>query len=152
MTSTPIAVSALSAGRFRSSAATHVGTVRTRNEDNFVNRPDLGVWAVADGAGGHQAGEVAAAMVAEALGAVPGGLGAAQLLHEARARIVPAHDLLRAEAARRGARTRCWRPSGGGAAGMPCSRRRSGFCWRAPITTPVWGRAIHEPTCCAGEG
>jgi protein phosphatase/serine/threonine-protein phosphatase Stp1 len=103
MTSTPIAVSALSAGRFRSWAATHVGTIRTRNEDNFVNRPDLGVWAVADGAGGHQAGEVAAAMVTEALGGVPGGLGAAQLLHEARARIVRAHDLLRAEAARRGA-------------------------------------------------
>jgi protein phosphatase/serine/threonine-protein phosphatase Stp1 len=103
MTIAPIAASVLSAGRFRSWAATHVGTVRTRNEDAFVNRPDLGLWAVADGAGGHQAGEVAAAMVTEALGAVSGGLGAAQLLHEARARIFRAHDLLRAEAARRGA-------------------------------------------------
>src|SRR5436309_1685797 len=103
MSAVPITAVVACAARFRSCAATHVGTVRTRNEDNFVNRPDLGIWAVADGAGGHEAGEVAAAMVTEALGGVPGGLGAAQLLHEARARIVRAHDLLRAEAARRGA-------------------------------------------------
>src|SRR5919206_4829592 len=103
MTIAPIAASVSSAGRFRSWAATHVGTVRTRNEDSFVNRPDLGVWAVADGAGGHQAGEVAAGVVTDTLGTVPGGLDAAQLLHEARTRIAQAHELLRAEAARRGA-------------------------------------------------
>ena len=103
MITAPMATSALAAGRFRSWAATHVGTVRTRNEDAFVNRPDLGVWAVADGAGGHQAGEIAAGVVADTLGTVPGGLGAAQLLHEARTRIAHAHELLRAEAARRGA-------------------------------------------------
>jgi protein phosphatase/serine/threonine-protein phosphatase Stp1 len=89
-------------GRFRSCAATHVGTVRTRNEDNFVNRPDLGIWAVTDGAGGHQAGDVAARVVAEALSEVPGGLGAAELLAEVRLRIIHAHNSIRAEAARRG--------------------------------------------------
>jgi protein phosphatase/serine/threonine-protein phosphatase Stp1 len=103
MITAPVATSALAAGRFRSWAATHVGTVRTRNEDAFVNRPDLGVWAVADGAGGHQAGEVASGMVAGGLSTVPGGLGAAQLLYEARSRIFRAHELLRAEAERRGA-------------------------------------------------
>ena len=90
------------AGRFRSCAATHAGTVRTRNEDNFVNRPDLGIWAVADGAGGHQAGDVAARFVAEALTKVPLGLGAAELLAEVRLRIIDAHDGIRAEAVRRG--------------------------------------------------
>jgi protein phosphatase/serine/threonine-protein phosphatase Stp1 len=103
MITAPVATSALAAGRFRSWAATHVGTVRTRNEDSFVNRPDIGVWAVADGAGGHQAGEVASGMVADGLSTVPGGLGAAQLLYEARSRIFRAHELLRAEAERRGA-------------------------------------------------
>jgi serine/threonine protein phosphatase PrpC len=99
----PITLTSACAGQFRSCAATHVGTVRTRNEDNFVNRPDLGIWAVADGAGGHQAGDVAARIVADALNEVPGGLGAAELLAEVRLRIDQAHDSIRAEAARRGA-------------------------------------------------
>src|SRR5258707_12611402 len=103
MSDTGIDQNTARSGSFRSGAATHAGAANRLNEDAFVNRPDLGLWAVADGAGGHQAGEVAAAMVTEALGAVSGGLGAAQLLHEARARVFRAHDLLRAEAARRGA-------------------------------------------------
>ena len=102
MSAVPITAGVACAGRFRSCAATHVGTVRTRNEDNFVNRPDLGIWAVADGAGGHQAGDVAARIVAEALSEVPSGLGAAELLAEVRLRIIHAHDSIRAEAARRG--------------------------------------------------
>jgi serine/threonine-protein phosphatase Stp1 len=99
----PITSTLACAGQFRSCAATHVGLVRTRNEDNFVNRPELGIWAVADGAGGHQAGDVAARMVTDALNEVPGGLGAAELLAEVRLRIGQAHDNIRAEAARRGA-------------------------------------------------
>jgi serine/threonine protein phosphatase Stp1 len=102
MSALPITAGVTCAGRFRSWAATHVGTVRTRNEDNFVNRPDLGIWAVADGAGGHQAGDVAARIVVEALSEVPSGLGAAELLAEVRLRIIYAHDSIRAEAARRG--------------------------------------------------
>src|SRR5947208_2024996 len=88
--------------RFYSWAATHVGTVRTRNEDFFVNRSDLGVWAVADGAGGHQGGEIAAETIAQMLNAVPSELGPTELLYEARVRITKAHEHLRAEAARRG--------------------------------------------------
>ncbi len=105
MSAVPITVEMVCAGQFRSFAATHVGTVRSHNEDNFVNRPDLGIWAVADGAGGHQAGEVAARIVAEALGEVPSGLAAAELLAEVRLRILHAHDSIRAEAARRGGGT-----------------------------------------------
>src|SRR5260370_36570129 len=102
MSAPPITAGVAWAARFHSCAATHVGTVRTRNEDNFVNRPDLGIWAVADGAGGHEAGDVAAQIVTDALSEVPTGLGAAELLAEVRLRIAQAHDTIRAEAARRG--------------------------------------------------
>jgi type VI secretion system protein ImpM len=52
---------------FRSAAASDVGLTREINEDAFIERPDAGVWAVADGLGGHRAGEVASHMVCDTL-------------------------------------------------------------------------------------
>lgn len=89
-------------GRFRSWAFTHVGAVRNHNEDRFVDRPDLGLWAVADGAGGHQAGEVASGKIAELLESIPAHLDAQQVLAEVRQRLADAHRILQQEAARRG--------------------------------------------------
>jgi len=50
---------------FKSSATTHVGMVRKVNQDSYAERSDIGVWAVADGMGGHEAGEIASAMVTD---------------------------------------------------------------------------------------
>ena len=91
--------------RIRSWHATHNGTKRKNNEDTWVDRPDLGIWAVADGAGGHQAGEVASGMIAEALDSLPPGLSASELLGAVRARIAETHRALQEEAARRGGNT-----------------------------------------------
>src|SRR4051795_6539662 len=91
-----------SAGRFRSSAATHAGTVRSSNQDGFVNRPDLGLWAVADGAGGHEAGEVASQLAVSALDSIPVELPPNKLLIEVQQRLETAHNTLRQEGARRG--------------------------------------------------
>jgi protein phosphatase/serine/threonine-protein phosphatase Stp1 len=90
---------------FRSWSTTNVGAVRTHNEDRYVDRPELGLWAVADGAGGHEAGEVASGMIADALDAIPEGLDAAELLAQVRTRINETHQELCDEAARRGPHT-----------------------------------------------
>jgi type VI secretion system protein ImpM len=52
---------------FRSAAATDVGRKRANNEDGYIERPEVGVWVVADGMGGHRNGEVASRMVCDAL-------------------------------------------------------------------------------------
>ena len=43
----------------RSFGITDVGLKRSHNEDNFYRSDELGIYLVADGMGGHAAGEVA---------------------------------------------------------------------------------------------
>ncbi len=90
--------------RFASWATSHVGTVREMNEDRFLCRPDLGLWIVADGAGGHEAGEFASGLIVSDLNGLPADLSGAQLLSEVRLTIGRTHQALRDEAARRGDR------------------------------------------------
>lgn len=47
--------------------ATDVGQQREHNEDVVLVRKDLGLFVLADGAGGHQAGDVAAQLACEAI-------------------------------------------------------------------------------------
>jgi protein phosphatase/serine/threonine-protein phosphatase Stp1 len=88
--------------QFRSHAVTDPGFKRGHNEDIFVNRPDLGLWAVADGAGGHQAGDVASEMIATTLETIPDVLSAEEILAQVRLRISATHTALQECAARKG--------------------------------------------------
>lgn len=50
-----------------SAAVTHQGLRREGNEDAFCARPDLGLFIVADGMGGHEAGEVASGLTVQVI-------------------------------------------------------------------------------------
>src|SRR5215510_5618505 len=56
---------------WRSASATSKGNVRGHNEDALLDRPEIGLWVVADGMGGHNAGDVASRMIVEALQHAP---------------------------------------------------------------------------------
>ena len=53
-----------------SAGATHPGKLRGENQDAYVAAPECGLWAVADGMGGHAEGHVASQMVRDALAAI----------------------------------------------------------------------------------
>lgn len=78
--------------RFDSGAATDIGRVRDHNEDSFMVLPGSGVWVVADGMGGHDAGDVAAAMIAEEIESIGVPVSATDLRARATQRIGRAHD------------------------------------------------------------
>ncbi|WP_293865848.1 protein phosphatase 2C domain-containing protein [uncultured Alsobacter sp.] len=86
---------------FDTFGATHAGRVRDHNEDSFCLRPDSGLWVVADGMGGHAAGEVASAAIVEVLGAVGPQESAANLMKACDDGLAEANARIRAYAAQR---------------------------------------------------
>jgi len=92
--------------RFTSHALTHIGLVRQRNEDAFLDRPDLGpgigLWAVADGMGGHEAGDFASASIVTALGAIEPHSDLGDIVEAAAAELEAVDEALHARAAKLG--------------------------------------------------
>jgi protein phosphatase len=81
---------------FQTGGATHAGHVRDHNEDDLVLRPDAGLWAVADGMGGHEAGAFASQTVAKALASVEPPSSAQALLKSCEEKLAQANDQIRA--------------------------------------------------------
>ena len=50
---------------YSSSVATHVGHVRSHNEDAFLDKSEQGLWVIADGMGGHDAGDFASQLIVQ---------------------------------------------------------------------------------------
>jgi type VI secretion system protein ImpM len=80
--------------RFRSAAASDPGCVREINQDSFIERPDAGLWGVADGLGGHSYGEVASRMVCDALADVRVGASVEEMIDVVRRRVSDVNEQL----------------------------------------------------------
>ncbi|KIN75141.1 putative serine/threonine phosphatase [Sulfitobacter noctilucae] len=84
---------------FETGQASDVGCQRHVNEDSFLSRPDCGLWVVADGMGGHAAGDFASQTIVRELNSI----GMAASLEDLHARfderLSRANDLIRTHAA-----------------------------------------------------
>ena len=97
--------------RFLSAGTTHVGLKRKHNEDALLDARERGLWVVADGMGGHEAGDVAAKLVVESLQSLPAKATVEELLEEAKSVLVSTNDALVAMAHQGGGRGKRWMPN-----------------------------------------
>ena len=87
--------------QWSSAGRSHVGMVRAINEDACVALPELGLWAVADGMGGHEAGDVASRLIVETLQQTPPPTDWPSFLNSVRERLSEVNRQLREESAQR---------------------------------------------------
>lgn len=81
--------------RFETGAASDVGKVRKENEDSYLTLPASGLWAVADGMGGHVAGKLASSTVIDMLSSIGQPVSATDLLARFEDRFLRANARLR---------------------------------------------------------
>jgi protein phosphatase len=81
---------------FRTAWVSDVGRVRELNEDSVLTKPEIGLWAVADGMGGYGGGDIASRAVVEALRTLPPTASGALLLDAFEQKIVRVNADLRA--------------------------------------------------------
>lgn len=74
---------------------THKGMVRDHNEDSLLALPETGLWIIADGMGGHQAGDVASRTITDAAASIGRPSSAPDLQARFLDRLYLAHERIR---------------------------------------------------------
>jgi type VI secretion system protein ImpM len=85
---------------FHSAGLSDQGRVRESNQDAFLERPEIGLWAVADGMGGYAGGDVASRMVCDALADLSPADTLQNMVERVRERLAEVNDQLRSAAQR----------------------------------------------------
>lgn len=86
----------------RSASCSHVGMVRQINEDAFLELPENGLWVVADGMGGHAAGDYVASLIVDSLRRVAPVDALSRYTHALRQALAHVNAAVREEAVLRG--------------------------------------------------
>lgn len=91
--------------RFETGTASDTGCVRDHNEDRLLSAPEMGIWLVADGMGGHAAGEVAAEIIVNEVATVRRAASAPDLKARFLDRIARANDAILEHSRQNGGQT-----------------------------------------------
>ena len=87
---------------FKSASKSHVGMVRQVNEDACLDLPENRLWVVADGMGGHAAGDYVSSLIVDSLRNVPVGRSLDEYSAALRNDLIRINATVREETANRG--------------------------------------------------
>ena len=87
---------------YQSASHSHVGMVRQINEDACLDAQHAGLWAVADGMGGHAAGDFVSSLIVDSLRGITPRESLAAYVHALRIGLAEVNQAVREEAVRRG--------------------------------------------------
>ena len=87
---------------FKSASKSHVGMVRQVNEDACLDRPENGLWVVADGMGGHAAGDYVSSLIVDSLRNVAVGRSLDEYVAALKTDLLRVNAVVREETANRG--------------------------------------------------
>ncbi|MFW9269622.1 PP2C family protein-serine/threonine phosphatase [Pseudomonas sp. NR3] len=92
-----------SAGKaIKSASKSHVGMVRQVNEDACLDMPENGLWVVADGMGGHAAGDYVSSLIIDSLRSIAVGRSLDEYIAALQSDLLRVNAAVREETANRG--------------------------------------------------
>ncbi|MFC5699290.1 PP2C family protein-serine/threonine phosphatase [Pseudomonas sp. GCM10022186] len=95
-------MASIAVNQYRSASHSHVGMVRQVNEDACLDATQAGLWVVADGMGGHAAGDFVSSLIVDTLRGIPPEPDLQAYVQAIRAMLERLNAAVREEAARRG--------------------------------------------------